>query len=338
MKNYWKQFEEWATALKHNVFHVARLKLTFLYLSIIAVILIIFSVVLYYSLSQNIHDNLGGEFLDEQTQKSVTLKMTDQLQTTIIFIDLLILIISSGLSYFLAGKTLQPIQQAMEKQKQFTADAAHELRTPLAVIQTNLEVALKEKDGNQGRKQVLITNALEEVKLMARLTEDLLALSRLENTKQDYTFEKIDIAQLVNKVVEKMQNLAIKKQIHLSVASLPTAFIEGEINDLERLIMNIINNAIQFTPPGGFVHVTADRFDKKMLIRIQDTGVGISEKDLSHVFERFYRADKARERGNGTGLGLSIAQEIAYKYKGNIHIKSTLGKGTTVTITFPVIS
>jgi len=340
MKNYWKQFAGWATVLKYNVFRVARLKLTLLYIGIIAVILIIFSLVLYYSLAQNIRNNLEleGEFSNEQTQESVILKTTDQLQTTIFFIDLLILLASSGLSYFLAGKTLRPIQQAMERQKQFTADASHELRTPLAVIQTNLEVALREKDWNREKSQVLITNALEEVNLMTKLTEDLLILSRLENEKKDYAFKKINIARLVNNVVEKMQNLATKRRIRLSVAPLPAAFIEGDANALERLMMNIVTNALQFTPAEGSVRVTADYSNKQITIRVQDTGVGIAKEDLPHIFERFYRADKARRCGNGTGLGLSIAQEIAHKHNGNIQIESKLGEGTIVTIILPVIS
>lgn len=340
MKNYWKQFAGWATVLKYNVFRVARLKLTLLYIGIIAVILIIFSLVLYYSLAQNIRNNLEleGEFSNEQTQESVILKTTDQLQTTIFFIDLLILLASSGLSYFLAGKTLRPIQQAMERQKQFTADASHELRTPLAVIQTNLEVSLREKDWNREKSQVLITNTLEEVNLMTKLTEDLLILSRLENEKKDYAFKKINIARLVNNVVEKMQNLATKRRIRLSVAPLPAAFIEGDANALERLMMNIVTNALQFTPAEGSVRVTADYSNKQITIRVQDTGVGIAKEDLPHIFERFYRADKARRCGNGTGLGLSIAQEIAHKHNGNIQIESKLGEGTIVTIILPVIS
>ncbi len=190
MKNYWKQFAEWVTGSKHNIFQRARLKLTGLYIGIIAVILIIFSLTLYYSLAKNIRDNFEGNFSDDQTQELVITKTTERLQTTIFFIDLIVLLASSGLSYFLAGKTLKPIRQAMEKQKQFTADASHELRTPLAVIQTNLEVALREKEWDRGKRHALIASAIDEVKLMTKLTEDLLTLSKLEGKEKVYALKK----------------------------------------------------------------------------------------------------------------------------------------------------
>lgn len=336
MKNYWKQFAGWVIDSRHNIFQRARLKLTGLYIGIIAVILIVFSLTLYYSLAKNIQDNFEGNFSDEQAQELIIVKTTDQLQTTIVFTDFVILLIASGLSYFFAGKTLNPIQRAMEKQKQFTADASHELRTPLAVMRTNLEVALREREWNNEKGRALIVGAIDEVKLMAKLTEDLLTLSKLEGKGKPYSFTNIDLKELVGRVVKKMQNIATGRTIELFVDHADAAYIEGEAGALERLMMNIISNAIHFTSAGGYIRITIEKRGDKAMIRVQDTGIGISKKDLSHVFERFYRADKAREHDGGAGLGLTIAKEITRQHRGDISIESERGKGTLVIITFPV--
>jgi len=314
------------------------LKLTALYVGIIAVILVIFSLALYYSFARNIRDNLEGNFSDDQVQELVIGKTTDQLQTTILFIDFAILLVFSGLSYFLAGKTLKPIQRAMDEQKQFTADASHELRTPLSVMQTNLEVALREKEWNQEKGRALIVSAIDEVKLMTKLTEDLLMLSRLENKQKNYVLKMTDVSKIVEQAVKKMQSIAIKNQIQLSVTCADAAFIKGDAEALQHLTMNIISNALNFTRAGGSIRTIVDRHGGNTIIRIQDTGIGIAKEDLPHVFERLYRVDKAREQTNGAGLGLSIAQEIVRKHNGTIDIESETGKGTTVTIVFPAIS
>ncbi len=338
MKNYWKQFAGWVIGLKDNIFQRARLKLTAFYVGIIAVILIVFSLVLYYSFVKNIRDNFEGNFSNDQAQELVIGKTTDQLQVIILFIDFVILLVSSGLGYFLAGKTLKSIQQAMDKQKQFIADASHELRTPLSVMQTNLEVALREKEWNQERGRALIVSAIDEVKLMAKLTEDLLMLLKLENQQKNYTLKRVDISKIVEQVVRKMQNIALRNQIQLSVTHAEAAFIEGDTEALQQLIMNILSNALKFNRTEGSIYATIKRHRGNVIIRIQDTGIGIAKEDLPHVFERLYRADRARRRNGGTGLGLSIAQEIVRKHNGTINIESEIGKGTAVTIIFPAPS
>ncbi len=337
MKKYWKPFAEWATASRHSVLQRARLKLTGLYVGIIAVILVAFSVTLYYALAKNVRNNLEGNFSSEQTQELVITKTTDELQTSIFFIDALVLLVLGGFSYFLAGKTLKPIQHAMEQQKQFTADASHELRTPLAVIRTNLEVALREKEWNNEKGRMRIAGAINEVQSMTKLTEDLLTLSKLESGETTRSFLKINVAKLVEEVVTKMQGIATERNVQLSIERSDTAWMYGEAGALERLIMNIISNALHFTPANGYVRVAVYTHDGKIMIRVHDTGIGIAKEDLPHVYERLYRADKAREQGGGTGLGLAIAQEIAHTHHGAIHIESEPGKGTLVIITFPAV-
>ncbi len=339
MKNYWKQFVEWVIGLRHNVFLLTRLKLTVLYAGIICVIVVIFSVVLTYSLSKNIRDNFEGDTSNDQTQELAITKTIAQLQTTIIIIDFFVVLISGGLAYFLAGATLRPIQEALERQKQFTADASHELRMPLAVMRADLEVALREKELDQEKMRARIRSAIEEVDKMTGFTSDLLMLARFDNGKASGVFKKVDMTQLIYRVVKKMEALAKDKGISLSHASFPPTFVIGDASAMEHLFTNVISNAIQFTLKDGSVRITMEQHNSNIVVGVKDTGAGIAEEDLPHIFERFYRADKARTRARGgTGLGLSIAQEIAHAHKGAIRIKSKIGKGTLVTVTFPSIS
>ncbi len=338
MKKYWKPFAEWGTGSKHSLFWRARLNLTALYIGIIAAIVIIFSFTLYYSLVKNIRDNVEGNFSNDQVQELVMGKTTDQLQMTIVFVDLAVLGISSVLSYVLAGRTLKPIQETMEKQKQFTADASHELRTPLTVARTNLEVALREKEWDKEKGRSFITNAIDEITLMTKLTEDLLTLSKLEGREKNLSFGKINITEIAERVVKKMRHMATERNIKLSMEGSHAVFLYGESGALERLVTNIVSNALAFTKSRGSIHVTVYERHAKAIVTIQDTGIGIAKEDLPHVFERLYRADKARSETRGAGLGLAIAEEITRNHHGTIRIESELGKGTLVIITFPVPS
>lgn len=263
-------------------------------------------------------------------------KTTDQLQTDILLIDIAVLLVSSGLSYFLAGKTLKPIQRAMEKQKRFTADASHELRTPLAVVQTNLEVALREKDGVSEKVRSLITGAVDETKSMAQLTDDLLLLSKVESGSKNREFKKMNLTEVVDRTVERMQSIAHERSIRLSTDG-AAVFIKGDVVLIQRLVENIVGNSLAFTPAGGSIEVSTAEREGQAMVCVRDTGIGIAREDLPRVLERFYRADKARGHG-GTGLGLSIAAEIVSEHQGTIKIESEEGKGAAVTITFPSAS
>ncbi len=338
MKNYWKRFGAWAIGSEPNLFERARFKLTALYVSIIIIILIIFSLILYFSIAKNIRGNLEGEFSDNRAQELIIAKTVNDLRATIFLIDFVILFISSGLSYFLAGETLKPIQVVMAKQKQFIADASHEFRTPLAVMQTNLEIAAREKEWDQKKSRELILSTIDEVKLMTKLTKNLLTLLKFESKDEIYVFSRINLVEIIAEVVAKMRNIAIKNQIQLSTVRSTPALIEGDAEAIRELITNIISNGLNFTPAGGFVRITVDCRDGKALVGVQDTGVGIAKEDLPHVFERLYRADKARSREDGSGLGLAIADEIARKHRGAITIKSEPGKGTLVTIILPTVT
>ncbi|MBO5744033.1 MAG: ATP-binding protein, partial [Clostridia bacterium] len=176
-----------------------------------------------------------------------------------------------------------------------------------------------------------------ETDRMTRLVKDLLLLSSLGHSAGEESFEKIDIAFLIGNIVEKLKHHAKEKRqslVYEPVNSLPQFF--GNSDRIEQVITNIITNAIKYTPQNGNIMVTTMYMFDSITIKIKDTGIGIPEKDLEHIFERFYRVDKARSREmGGTGLGLAIAKEIVESHKGTISIKSKQNEGTEVMIKLP---
>lgn len=334
MKNYWKQLEGWAIGLKTNMFLRARLKLTAYYIILIAVILSVFSFALYYSLENNLRDGLDDPE-NNQVQNVVIDKTVDSLQNTIILIDSVVLLLVGFLSWFLAGGTLRPIKKSLEAQKQFSANASHELRTPLAIMKTDSEVTLRSSESNPEDLKRLAINNLEEIEKMSKIVEDLLVLSRSENLSADI-FRQFNLSDLIFETVEKIKILAKAKNIIVTFDKSDKISIFGQANAIERMILNILQNAINYTPDFGKIKLSLKDQDKFAELSVTDNGVGIVATDLPHIFERFYKVDKVRGDGaNGSGLGLSIVKEIIDNHHGNIVIKSDVGRGTTVIIKLP---
>ncbi|MHB8903551.1 MAG: sensor histidine kinase [Patescibacteria group bacterium] len=334
MKNYWKQLEGWGIGLKTNMFLQARLKLTAYYIILITIILSVFSVVLYYALLNNLQD-VSDYPENSQMQIAAVNKTVDSLENTIILIDLTVLLLISFLSWFLAGGTLKPIKKSLEAQKQFSANASHELRTPLAIMRTDSEVTLRSSKSNPEDLKRLAVNNLEEIKKMSRIVEDLLILSRSENLSVD-AVRQFNLSDLISGVVEKIKILAKVKNIIITLDKADKISILGQADAIERMILNILQNAINYTPDFGKIELSLKDQDKFAELTVTDNGVGIAATDLPHIFERFYKADKSRRgEANSSGLGLSIVKEIIDSHRGNIMIKSDVGLGTTVIVKLP---
>lgn len=225
--------------------------------------------------------------------------------------------------------------------KEFVANVSHELRTPLTTVKSYAETLYDLSEDNAYDK-AMFASFLEtinaETDRMTRLVKDLLLLSSLGHKSGEELYEDIDIAFLSKNIVDKLQHAARDKNQTLTYEptnALP--FFRGNIDRIEQVITNIITNAIKYTPEGGSITVSTIHVFNSITIKIKDTGIGIPPKDLEHIFERFYRVDKARSRDmGGTGLGLAIAKEIIEEHKGNISIKSTPNVGTEVMIKLPV--
>jgi two-component system sensor histidine kinase CiaH len=334
-----KQFGAWATALRFNPFQQARIKLTASYIFMLAVILCVFSVSLYFALAKNLREDLDVELPDEQTHVRVINQTVHHLRTTIVISDLAVLLLISGLSYTLAGKTLRPIEEALLAQKQFSADASHEFRTPLSIMKNELEVAAEGGHISSEDAKALIQSNLEEVNHMSSMVDQLLKLSRSESHQNGFAMAPVKLAEVTSAAVAKMQKLAQVKHINLSLEATKEDKILGSFSALQEMVLNLLQNAIDYTPENGSVKIAIKSFGKFQELAIQDTGIGIEPKDLPHIFERFYKADNTRSlRSNSSGLGLSIVHDIVQKHRGKIHVSSIPDKGTLITVIFPLLS
>ena len=220
--------------------------------------------------------------------------------------------------------------------KEFVADVSHELKTPITSIMGYADT-LQEGEFDEETRTKFLGVISSEAKRMARLVTDLLTLSRYDNKKVETDITSFDLGELVKKCQEKLR-FEIEKKKH-NVECFVTASVPPVVADkygIERVVLNILSNAIKYTPDNGTIKVYVGFVYNDAYIKIIDNGIGIPESDLSRIFERFYRVDKARSRElGGTGLGLSIAKEILDKNKGSIDIKSKVGKGTEVVIKIP---
>ena len=220
--------------------------------------------------------------------------------------------------------------------KEFVADVSHELKTPITSIMGYSDTLLEGKYDEDTRVKFLSVIS-SEARRMARLVTDLLTLSRYDNKKANKEMTSFDLGELVKKCIEKLK-FEIEKKGH-NVECFVTASVPPVLADkdgIERVVLNILSNAIKYTPDNGMIKVYVGFVYNDAYIKVIDNGIGIPEEDLDRIFERFYRVDKARSRElGGTGLGLSIAKEILDKNKGSIDIKSKIRKGTEVVIRIP---
>ncbi|HBN27140.1 MAG TPA: hypothetical protein DD405_06705 [Desulfobacteraceae bacterium] len=227
---------------------------------------------------------------------------------------------------------LSHLEEAFKKNSQFTADAAHELRTPIAAIKCSTEVILSKKHTLE-EYQDAFANNLKELDSMTRLVNDLLLLSHKEEREEKSSMKKLNISSLLGELWSAFNILAKQKNIAFNFECPDALLMYGNEVELKRLFVNLIDNAIKFTPDKGNISITAQLKNNNIKIMIEDNGIGISKNDLPYLFDRFYKADKSRTRGSGGfGLGLSICQSIVKAHQGTISIKSRLHKGSKVTL------
>jgi len=230
---------------------------------------------------------------------------------------------------------LDRLQAAFERERRFTADASHELRTPLTVIKGRIDVTVSRPRTVQEYTHTLHDVARETNRLI-RLTNDLLFLTRLGQRSPSMQLQPVDLRDLLSAIVDQVRPLAEAKALELVEEVAPGLRLTGDPDHLIRLFLNILDNAIKYTPAGGRVTMRAVEESTTVRVTVRDTGPGIPPQHLPHLFERFYRveADRSRETG-GTGLGLAVAAEIARGHGGTLEVQSTVGQGTTCLIHLP---
>nr|WP_239651788.1 HAMP domain-containing sensor histidine kinase [Neosynechococcus sphagnicola] len=274
----------------------------------------------------------------------------------------------AAIGWFLSGLAIAPVRESYQRLKQFTADASHELRNPIAIIQANVQVALADPDPELQlqRQQLEVIERL--TRRLGRLVDNLLFLARQDSGMVQSRWVSLSLKDLIADVLEEQSTVAAAQEISLNLTVHPPTgredtadqppsplggeggwVVQGDRDQLARLFTNLIGNAIQYTPVGGRIEVDLQGVRRSttqqwLQIKVQDTGIGIAEEALPQIFDRFYRADPARTRrdgswtvatGTGSGLGLAIAQAIVENHHGQIRVESTLSQGTTVKIILP---
>ena len=249
------------------------------------------------------------------------------------------MILVGGSSWWLAGLAMKPIYQSYRQIEQFTADAAHELRTPIAASQATVESALMMPElSDQETRDILATIDRQNQRL-AQLVADLLLLARMDRKTVPMGRQLCCLNDIVKDSVEELEALALSAKIALTskVGVCESLNIVGVPEQLYRLVSNLIVNAIQYTSAGTSVTVVLERTDRQALIQVQDTGIGIAAVDRARIFDRFYRVNSDRSRHTGgSGLGLAIAKAIVQAHQGSIQVQSELGKGSTFAVRLPL--
>jgi len=224
--------------------------------------------------------------------------------------------------------------------RRFTADASHELKTPLTVLRADVERAMHPAT-NRGERMVALEEALQETARMSDLVDSLLTLARADEGRFDIHRTPIELDPLVREVYETAVILGEHAGLTLSLPQLEDGVVMGDRTRLRQLLLNLVTNAIKYTPRGGRVEVAVTRRPHdEIAITVRDTGIGIAATDLPHVFDRFWRADRARSRASergGFGLGLAISQWIVQAHGGSLTVQSRLGRGSVFTVVLPIV-
>ncbi len=236
------------------------------------------------------------------------------------------------------NEMLDRIEDAFHRITEFTADASHELRTPVSLIRTEAELALRRSRGEAEYKEAL-RHILLEAERTTGLLEQLLSLARADSGREILELKPVDLRPLLNQVVDGWRQVATIRGLQFfSKIDDRHGYVSGDETLLRRLADILLDNAMKYTPANGSVNMTLESKDDKLIVTVQDTGIGIAKEDHDKIFERFYRVDKARTRAlGGAGLGLSIAEWIVAQHHGSIDVESSLGKGSTFRVELPMI-
>lgn len=233
---------------------------------------------------------------------------------------------------------LNRLQSAFQRERQFIGDVAHELKTPLATLQSGIEITLSKNRTKEEYKEAL-QEALIDAKRQSKTLSNILDLAWSEASSTQDGTKKVNLSELLNELHEVLSNLAVQKEITIEKSIENNIVVPGigTKDKLARALLNIFENAIKYTPKKGKIHITLKKEHNHAQIQISDTGVGIPEKDLPHIYERFYRG-ATTDKTLGSGLGLAIAQSIIHAHQGKIQVKSHVGKGSTFIVILPIIN
>ncbi len=318
-----------------DVFARARRRLALLFAAIVVVLVVVSSVFMYLTVRADIRTAASGAYQDTESEQAFVSRSLGSLRWQLVAVDAVIVVVVGlgGLLY--ARGTLRPIRESVAAQKRFVADASHDLRTPLAIMKAEFEVALRRPDLDEGTRPVLVSG-LEEVDRMSGMVEDLLTLSRIDAHQEPLAREPLDLAALARQTVDELGALAATGGVALHADAAGDAPATGDEGHVRRALRNVVRNAVEHSASGATVEVAVRRTSAGVRVVVTDHGEGMTAEMLEHVFDRFYRGDAARSHASGgSGLGLAIAHWALRGMGGDLTVQSEAGAGTVVTLTLP---
>ena len=337
-----KRFAALVTNSTATNFKGAVIRLTAYYTLGVFCILFVFSVAVYNLFSQSVERELGIEHGSDEYQEMLELRnepllheVTENLFDILVVSDIVLLFMTLIVSYMLARKTLAPLAESYQRQRQFVADAAHELRTPLSVLKAGGEVLLHGERSTLQYRQ-FITESQDEINRLITLSNDLLFLVRHAEGRVRTT-TSFSLSDVCATQCERLVAYATQKGVTMSHQVDAGVILVGNHDDMMRLVLNVLKNAVDYNTEGGTVTLSLKKTHNEAVLRITDTGIGIAPEDIPHIFERFFKADVARTQSPaiGSGLGLAIVKEIADAHGGTLRVTSIKSEGTTIELRVP---
>lgn len=283
-------------------------------------------------LKQPTNNGYSFVFLDTSAQE----KILTRLIYTFAAVALVMLVGLYFVSRYFANRSIRPVQEAFNKQKQFIADASHELKTPLAIINTNTDVLLTNSEDTIRNQAKWLNYIKSETERMSRLTSDLLYLTEMDDSKSRMIFSDFNMSEAVETIILTMEAVIFEKELNLEYEIEPELQVHGNMEQIKQVIMILLDNAVKYANPHGSITLGLKKQQGDVVLSVSNTGAGIAPEHLNRIFDRFYRTDSSRARKQGGyGLGLAIAKSIVEQHKGRIYAKSTVGESTTFYVQLP---
>jgi signal transduction histidine kinase len=320
-----------------DMFVRAQTRLALLFATLVIVIVVATSVLMYLSVRSDLRAVAEGRSGDGESEQEFVTRSLGTLRWQLVAADVVIVVLVGAGGLLYARSTLKPIRDNVAAQKRFVADASHDLRTPLAIMKSEFEVALRRPELDDAARLVLVSG-LEEVDRMAGMVDDLLTLSRIDAHQEPLAREPLDLAELARATTAELSILAAAGGVELRAGGDESAVAAGDEGHVRRALRNVVRNAVEHAPRGSAVEVQVRSLPDGADAVVVDHGPGMPPEVLAHVFDRFYRADSARSRDRGgSGLGLAIAWWALRGMGGDLEVESRVGEGTRVTLTLPAV-
>ncbi len=330
------------------MFKRARIKLTAWYLLIIMLVSVMFSMVIYrfianevdrfeYAQRLRIERRFKGTLSPIPASPELLQEIKHRVSLTLILVNSVIFTLSGGLGYLLAGRTLRPIKDMVDEQNRFISDASHELKTPLTSLKSAFEVYLRDNHKSLEDANSVISESISEVDKLQSLSESMLQLIQYQKPNGNIKPQKNSIKEILQESVHKVSRFAKRKRITINSDQKDVEIMSDKYSLIDLFVI-ILDNAIKYGKAGNNIKIDVEKLDGYLAITVTNHGIGIDDKDLPHIFERFYRADVARSKNKegGYGLGLSIAKKIVENHNGTILARNDRKSVTSFTVRLPL--